>query len=314
MMRTSGLIILLVILAACKPEKKPASNTSGNDTTSATYKNFDIQGHRGFRGMYPENSIPGFIAALETGVTTLELDVVISKDSQLVVSHEPWMSGSICNAPDGTSIREKDSMRYSIWTWNYEDLKDFDCGTVPHPRFPLQQKIKIHKPLLSEVVDSVKAWEKKHPDHPPVAFNIETKSKPEWDHIFTPGPDMFVRLLDAELKKLGIGNRTTIQSFDVRTLRKFKTINPGIKLVLLIENTDGMENNLQKLGFIPDTYSPYYELVTASLIDSCHRKGMKIIPWTVNSSLEMRKLIQLGTDGMITDFPDSLVQVIRQPR
>ena len=116
---------------------------------------FDIQGHRGARGLRPENTIPAFLMALDSGVTTIELDVAITKDKRVVVSHEPWMSAEICLDPNGNDIPKKEEMKYNIYQMTYEQVKQFDCGLKPHERFPEQQKMKIHKPLLSDVIIAV---------------------------------------------------------------------------------------------------------------------------------------------------------------
>ena len=119
--------------------------------------NFDIQGHRGCRGLLPENTLPAFIKAMELGVTTVEMDVAITKDKLVVVSHEPWMNHEICSDKNGNEINRADEMGYNIYQMNYDEVKQFDCGSKTHPRFLYQQKIKTYKPLLSEVIDSAKA-------------------------------------------------------------------------------------------------------------------------------------------------------------
>lgn len=310
-MKPSYFIFIYIFIVSCSAKSSHSTTEKSDQKNKSPSSDFDIQGHRGFRGLYPENSIEGFIAALDEGVTTLELDVVISKDSQIVVSHEPWMSSTLCMAPDGTSIREKDSIRYNIFNWNYEDIRSFDCGSLPHPTFPLQKKIKTHKPLLSEVVDTVIKWQKLN--NKKIYFNIETKSNPRWDNIFTPPPSLFVKLLNNTIVELNIQHQTTIQSFDERTLQEFKKINPNLPLILLVNNKNGLDSNLVRLGFTPFAYSPNYLLVNKELITECHHRGIKIIPWTINNSNKMKNLIEMDVDGIITDFPDSLIKVLKQP-
>ena len=111
---------------------------------------FDLQGHRGARGLRPENSIPAFIIALDSGVTTVELDLAITKDKQIVVSHEPWMSSSICLQPDGSAISEKDQKSFNIYQMDYEEVRQFDCGSKGHDGFPDQVKLPTTKPLLRD--------------------------------------------------------------------------------------------------------------------------------------------------------------------
>ena len=125
--------------------------------TEMTYAQpaLDIQGHRGARGLMPENTVPSFIHALTLGVTTLELDVVVSRDSQVVVSHEPFLSSTICLSPDGKAIPVEEEKRYNLYQMDYDDIRRADCGSKGNPRFPEQRKMAVAKPLLTEVIDSV---------------------------------------------------------------------------------------------------------------------------------------------------------------
>lgn len=268
-----------------------------------TEKNIDIQGHRGCRGLMPENTIPGFIKAIELGVTTLEMDVVISKDNKVVVSHEPFLSHDICLTPDGKEISEEDEKSYNLFQMTYEEIEKCDCGTKIHPRFPEQEKLAAHKPLLSEVIDAVEKTIKEN-SLQPVRYNIETKCAPEGDGIFHPKPEEFTGLLLKVLKEKGILDRTIIQSFDVRTLQVVKEKHPDVNLALLVENVHSPEENIKNLGFVPDVYSPYYLLVDHALIEYAKKNKMKVIPWTINDKEMMETLLKLGVDGIITDYPD----------
>ncbi len=264
---------------------------------------FDLQGHRGCRGLIPENTIPAFLKAIDWGVKTLELDVVVSKDSQIVVSHEPFFAAAICLTPQGDSIDPKREKKYNIYEYTAAEIRSFDCGSIGNPRFPEQQKMKTFKPTLREAIRATEAyWQKKQAK--PVFYNIETKCTPEGDSIYHPKPAVFAQLLYEELKALKILERVYIQSFDVRTLQVFKKLDEEIPLVLLIENKESLRENLEKLGFTPSVYSPYYQLVTPELIKEAHEFGMKIIPWTVNEPEDMNKLRKMGIDGLITDYPN----------
>lgn len=267
----------------------------------------DIQGHRGCRGLSPENTIPAFIKAVQLGVNTIEMDVVISKDGKVVLSHDPYLSHIICLTADGKEITEENEKLYNLYTMTYDSIKKCDCGSKQNPRFPLQQTIKTYKPLLSDVIDSVEVYISQH-HLPPVQYNIETKSTIEGDAVFHPAPNEFVERLLAVIKEKNIQNKVIIQSFDVRTLQVLKNMDTTITIALLVENMLGHENNVKALGFVPDIYSPYYELVTPILIEYAEKNHMKVIPWTVNTKAEMQKMIELGVDGIITDFPDSARQ------
>jgi glycerophosphoryl diester phosphodiesterase len=269
-------------------------------------KEIDIQGHRGCRGLYPENTIPGFIHALDLGVHTLEMDVVITKDSLVLCSHEPWFSHEIALTPDGGEISQEEELNHRIYDLNYSETQAYDCGSKPHPRFPDQIKMKINKPLLSAVIDSAEAHSKKT-GRPLPFYNIETKSRPEGDGTFHPDPATFSELLIQVLIEKGIEDRSIIQSFDPRTLQYIHARYPDFALALLVENNDDPAEMIANLGFIPAIYSPDYNLVDKSLISFCEEKKMKCIPWTVNTVEESKVLINFGVDGIITDYPDRIV-------
>lgn len=266
---------------------------------------FDTQGHRGCRGLMPENTVPAMLNALGLGVTTLELDVVISADRKVVVSHEPWMGHEIATKPDGSYVTVQEARTLNIYKMNYGEVRKYDVGMRPHPRFPGQQKMKAYKPLLSELLDSVDSY-MMTARRPPPFFNIETKSLPAGDDLYHPRPAEFVELLMAVVREKNIEDRVIIQSFDVRTLQYLKEKYPAVRTAMLVEGSDkrGLEAQLRELGFTPDVYSPAYELVTEDLVRDCHSRRVAVIPWTVNDKAEMIRLKKLGVDGIISDFPD----------
>lgn len=266
---------------------------------------FDKQGHRGCRGLMPENTIPAMIKAIDLGVTILEMDVVITKDKKVILSHEPWFANEITTKPDGSFISFNEEKNYNIYQMNYDEVLKYDVGMKPHPRFPGQQKMKAVKPLLSELIDSVEQYIsiKKIPD---VFYNIETKCLPISDDLYHPKPAEFVELLIAVIKEKKLEDRVIIQSFDFRTLQYLHENYPNIKTAMLIEDTDkiSFEDQLKKIGFVPTIYSPHYSHVNPELIKKCHDKKMKLIPWTVNDKAEIERLKKMGVDGIITDYPD----------
>jgi glycerophosphoryl diester phosphodiesterase len=263
----------------------------------------DLQGHRGARGLYPENSIEGFIQALEMGVNTLEMDVVVSADHQLILSHEPWFSHKICVDPQGRQIKKEDEKQWLIYKMTVEEIKEFDCGSIPDARFPAQAKFRTCKPSLNQVIDSVEQFLIAN-ELPPVDYNIETKSKPEWDSVYTPAPDHFVKLLYDVIRKKDLKTRTILQSFDPRTLQAMRSIDSGIRLSLLVENDLALEVNINNLGFQPEIYSPNFRLLNQESMQIARNLGLRVIPWTVNEIDEMQALLELGVDGLITDYPD----------
>ena len=269
---------------------------------------FDVQGKAGCRGIMPENTIAGMIKALELGVTTLEMDAVISKDRQVVLSQEPYFNHEISLSPDGKPIAFKDEKKHNIYRMDYAEIKKYDVGSKKHPRFLGQQKFKTYKPLLSEMIDSVETYVKLHrlakPD-----YSIETKLIPKGDNEFQPDPATYVELIMAIVSKKKIEKRVIIQSFDVRTLQYLHEKYPKIRTSLLIDEKEDFENNIAELGFNPTIYSPYSVLVGKTLVDKCHALGIKIIPWTINSTKDITYLMNLGVDGIITDYPNIMGQL-----
>jgi len=278
----------------------------------AQERNIDWQGHRGCRGLYPENTIQAMIKAIDLGVSTLELDVVITKDKQVILSHEPFMSAEISTNPEGKTITASEEKTYNIYQLDYAAVQTWDVGLKPHPRFPEQEKTPAKKPLLADVIDAVEAYIRKH-NLAPVQYNIETKSDPEGDDLFHPKPAEFVNLVLAVIQSKGVTTRTIIQSFDVRTIQLVHTQYPEIKTAFLVEKISAkkLKTQLNALGFIPTIFSPAYQFVDQKLVDNSHRKGMKVIVWTVNTLPEMQKMLNLGVDGIISDYPN-LFSAIKQ--
>lgn len=267
---------------------------------------FDLQGHRGCRGIMPENSWPAFEKALELGVTTLEMDVVISKDGQVVVSHEPYFMASYCLKPDGSPIEKGEKI--NLHTLTYEEIKQYDTGSKVNPDFPEQKKIKTHKPLLSEVLAQAEAYCRTH-NRPAVHYNIEIKSQPSEYDISQLRPAEFSELVYEVIQSRVPLERITLQSFDFDVLKYWqKQMQDGkygkVKLAALVSNLKGIEANLEELGFTPAIYSPYYKLMSADKVRLLHEKGMQVIPWTVNDIQAMKAVTALGVDGLITDYPD----------
>jgi glycerophosphoryl diester phosphodiesterase len=273
-------------------------------------KRIDIQGHRGARGLFPENTISAFIEAVKLGVDTIEMDVVISKDKQVIVSHEPWMNELICLTPDGSEIEKNSAEKYNLYQMNYDEIRSYDCGKKGNPEFPLQKKMAGYKPLLSEVIKKVEAFTKEN-NLKNINYNIEIKSEAEGDNTFHPDPGTFACLVYNEIKKHNAINRTILQSFDNRILKEIRKKDKEIKIALLVENNLGLEENLGQLGFVPDIYAPGYVLTDEKLVKKVHHLNMKLIPWTVNEISEMKRLIEMGADGIITDYPDRAVGLLR---
>jgi glycerophosphoryl diester phosphodiesterase len=294
-------IVMLVFLDSCTVFQR-----SSHPINKAMVNNqFDKQGHRGCRGLMPENTIPAMVKALELGVTTLEMDVVITKDGEVILSHEPFFNHEITTKPDGAFVTETEEKSLNIFSMNYSEVKTYDVGLKPHPRFTQQEKIKVIKPLLKAVIDSCDSEAIKLKRALPL-YNIETKTTVGGDEKYHPGPADFVNKLMAVISEKNMEERVIIQSFDIRTLQYLHQNYPTIKTALLVEEpfTKSLAFRLKELGFIPTIYSPHYALVTPLLVKQCKDIGMQLIPWTVNDKATITKLKNMGVDGIITDYPN----------
>jgi len=269
-------------------------------------REIDIQGHRGCRGLFPENSLPAFNKAIELGVNTLELDLAISKDKYVVVSHEPFISSTYCLDIEGNEIQGKDELKYNLYQMLYDSIKQFDCGTKDYNRFPEQKKMKVYKPLLSEVF---MLSDKLNPN---IKYNIEIKAQPEYDNIYTPSPHEFVKLVLKEINNFGVFNRTNLQSFDVRILNEIKHQSPKMKTALLVDENESIDFKLTELSFKPEIISPYFELLSKEIVAKYQDENYQIIPWTINQKSDFIKMIDFKVDGIITDYPDKLVDLINK--
>ncbi len=288
----TGLIISLIVMSFL--------NTNAQQ--------IDLQGHRGARGVKPENTIPAFIYALDQGVTTLELDVVITKDNKVVVSHEPWISPAICLNSDGEDIPHSEEKKLNIYKMTYEEVNAFDCGSKGNSRFLEQQKEKVAKPLLSEVIKAAEKHIKSFTQYE-VDYNIEIKSTPKGDNTYHPEIDKFSDLVYELIDQYLPMERVVIQSFDFRVLQYWNKKYPDVRLAALVENTKSIDSNLSALGFSPAIYSPNFRLLSKKKIEKLHSKNIKVIPWTVNNPDKMKELVSWKVDGIITDYPNRAKEI-----
>lgn len=292
-------------------------------------QSFDKQAHRGGKSLFPENTIPAMKNALQMNVTTLEMDLAITKDKKVILSHDAFLSPELITKPDGTYIPKDSGFYYKIYEMPYAKIKTFDVGLKKLDRYPDQKKIKAQKPLFSDVIDACEAYAREL-KRPLPYYNIETKTRPFSDNIFHPEPREFVDLMMKIIVEKKIQDRVIIQSFDPRTLEIIHKEYPEIKTALLVEKVDdqklaqqqayfkniplekfkmypdhlnGVAGDMKFLSFTPTIYSPEHTLVTAQLIKECHALGMKVIPWTVNTKERLKELKDMGIDGVISDDP-----------
>jgi glycerophosphoryl diester phosphodiesterase len=266
---------------------------------------FDKQGHRGCRGLMPENTLAAFKKAIDLNVTTLEFDVVITKDGIPLVSHEPFFNHEITTKSNGQPVEESEEKSLNIYKMLFAETQGFDVGLKTHPRFLQQQKIAATKPSLDDALTLIKQYCATQGKKVPF-LNIETKLQPATDLIYHPKPAEFVDAVLNVVNKHNLLQQTIVQSFDARTLQYIHSRNITVQTALLVEDTDTVpiKTQLEQLGFLPSIYSPHYSLVNASLVQYCHSNNIKLIPWTVNDLPTIKKLVALHVDGIITDYPN----------
>jgi glycerophosphoryl diester phosphodiesterase len=253
-----------------------------------------VHGHRGARSVMPENTAPAFEYAIEAGADYLELDLAVTKDNILVVSHDPVLPTSICTGPPGATrvIREM----------TLEELRRWDCGSMRHPEFPRQQTAPgTRVPTLDEVLALASRGK--------FGFNIETKIRPDQPQ-YTPTPEEFARMLVDSIRRYRLEERAIIQSFDFRTLQAASKIAPDIARAALYSgpSVDLVELTRRAEATI---LSPHYRLVTSEVVEKAHAAGFQVVPWTANEPAQWERLAAAGVDGIITDDPAGLIDWLK---
>jgi glycerophosphoryl diester phosphodiesterase len=300
MRKITYLLAGMALMSSCKSQKDQSS------AAQAIFPVFSVEAHRGGRGLVPENTIIAMKHAVDLGVTTLEMDTHVTSDHEVVVSHDDYLSSQFILKPSGEKISKKEEKSLIIYKMNYADLRKYDVGSKFYDKFPEQKKINTYIPRLSELIDSVQTYIKeKHKKQP--FYNIETKCDVKGDGIYNPEPEQFVKLLMDVVMKKNIAPYTVIQSFDKRTIQLIHKQYPAVRTSYLINNKKSFEENIAELGYKPFIYSPEHKLVTAELVAKCHALQIKIIPWTANTKADIQRLKSLKVDGIITDYPNLLV-------
>lgn len=289
----------------------------------------DLQGHRGARGLMPENTLPAFARALSIGVSTLELDCAITKDDVVVISHDAVLNPDITRGPDGQWLAHGGP---AIASLTYEELRRYDVGRIRPgsqyaARFSQQQPVDgAHIPRLADLFALVRKSA-----NASVRFNIETKTSPAHP-ARTVSPEVFVKSLIYLIKNEKMKGRVAVQSFDWRTLQIVQDTAPEIPTVYLSAQQSWLDNvqaNAKSSpwnaglhvstfdGSLPRmvkaaggaAWSPYYGEATRDSVKEAQGLGLKVVVWTVNSETDMRRMISLGVDGIISDYPDLLRKV-----
>lgn len=275
----------------------------------ANYPVFMKEGHRGTRGLMPENTIPAMRKGLEMGASFIEVDVYTSKDGKVIISHDYAVNADHTLDPQGKQMTKEEAAKFIFHQMNYEDIKKFDVGSMVYKPYPRQQKMKVSIPLLSDLIDSVELFTRLN-SMPGAIYNIELKNDPKYDGVYNATPSELVEATMKVVKSKNIGNRFYIQSFDFRPLQYVHKTYPNVTVGFLTNDTKmDFDANTEKLGFLPQVYSPVFTMVTPELISKAHAKKIRLVPWTVNTKEDMQRMISLGVDGIITDYPDILSQL-----
>lgn len=267
------------------------------------YENIDWQGHRGARGVYPENTWAAFQYAIDQNMTTLEMDVVITKDAKVVLSHEPYLNHKICLDTAGSPITEESEKDWNIYKMTYQELQKCDCGSLKNPDFPNQKQVSSPKPLLYDIIKkTIEYCENEGKELP--NLNVEIKYTDGMQNVYNPNIKKFSRLVFKVLFMEYPQEKWNIQSFSFDVLKHFHKSFPKVPLAALVYESGAWEQQFKKLGFTPAIYSPYHQLVDQNMVSALHEKGVKIIPWTVNEEKDAARLLKIGVDGIITDYPE----------
>jgi glycerophosphoryl diester phosphodiesterase len=264
----------------------------------------DVQGHRGTRGLLPENTLPAFQRALELGVDTLELDCGVTKDGVVVVHHDRRLNPDVARGPDGKWVS---SPSPTIRSLTFAELQRYDVGRLRpgseyEKRFPQQKAVDGTRiPKLQDLFAMA--------GNSPVRFNIETKLIPG-AAAETVGPEEFASLLIQEIKKAGLEERATIQSFDWRTLKIVEKTEPKIATVYLTESKDADPQTVASAG--GKIWSPNFQDLTQRKISIAKSLGLKIVAWTVNEPADIVTALDIGLDGIISDYPDRVLAELKR--
>lgn len=264
----------------------------------------DVQGHRGARGHLPENTLPGFRLAIEMGVTTLELDVGVTRDGVVAVHHDRRLNPDIARAPDGQWVAAPAPLLRAL---SYDELEKYDVGRIRPgseyaARFPHQQPVDGTRiPRLADVFALAAKTA--------VRFNIELKLLPSHPYE-TLAPDPFAAAVIAEVRKSGMDKRSTLQSFDWRAVKAAEREAPEIATAYLSEARYADVAAVRAAG--AKTWSPDFRALTKEKLDAAHAAGMRVVVWTVNEPHHIRRLVEWGVDGIISDYPDRVLAEIEK--
>jgi glycerophosphoryl diester phosphodiesterase len=254
-----------------------------------------VHGHRGARARRPENTLPAFEYAIAQGVDALEMDMAVTKDNVIVISHDPILEPPVCTGPRKSAI---------IRQLTLAEVRQWDCGAVRNPRFPTQQTVPgTRMPTLDEVFKLAPSGN--------FDYNIETKSFPDKPE-YTPPPDEFARMVLQKIRQYKLEKRIILQSFDFRTLVAMRKLAPGIRLSALVENDARDFMAISAAAANAEIVSPEFHLVTPEKVAAAHRAGLQVVPWTADAPADWDMLIKAKVDAIISDDPAELIAYLKK--
>ena len=287
------LAALLPVLAAC-----------------GSQPSIDLQAHRGGAGLMPENTVSAMKYAMDLGMHTLEFDLQLSGDKQVVVSHDNYFHPRYSTRPDGTLILEEDEKEY-LYTMPYDSIAKYDVGMRFVERWPDQRKIAEVKPLASDLIDFTEAYAREN-GLKPINYNIEIKSWPgDGEGTLWPDYKEFCDVCVPLLLSKKLGKRLIVQTFDTRALEYIHKKWPRVILSYLTEEEYDIYAILPQISFKPQWWSPNYEAITPENVAYCHSLGIKVVPWTVDDPDEIRRMADCGVDAIISNYPDRLLEIFQ---
>ena len=311
-LRTVSFLAIISAMGCSETTDNTGLELPLSDPTTEAVKDtaptFEIQGHRGARGLLPENSIPGFVIAIREGANVLEMDLCVAKDGNLIVSHEPWMSHTICTTPEGNAISESKERQYNLHQMSTGEIQAFDCGMALHPQFPEQRHLPVQKPTLAEVVKVTEEVPLLKSDAK-IRYNMEIKHREDLEPEYCLDAVTFAKTVIAEVRRLGIEDRTCIQSFSADVLNAVHQQAPNMTTAWLTDSDGPVTAELAKINFKPSIYSPQWEGIDANDVHDLQQQNIRVIPWTVNEAEDLFAVMQMGVDGIITDYPDRLYKL-----
>jgi glycerophosphoryl diester phosphodiesterase len=272
---TRRILLLLLLPAAILPAQPPR---------------ILVHGHRGARARRPENTLPAFEYAIQQGVDALEMDMAVTRDNVIVISHDPILHPPVCSGPAKSAV---------IHQLTLAQVREWDCGAVRNPHFPQQQPVPgTRMPTLDDVFRLASRGT--------FDYNIETKSFPDHPE-YTPSPDEFAKLVLARIREYKLEKRIILQSFDFRTLVAMRKLAPGIRLSALVERDARDFTAIARDAANAEIVSPEFHLVTPAKVAAAHAAGLQVVPWTADTPADWDKLVAAKVDAIITDDPAELI-------